>query len=635
MEEKSRKCIAVFTAKADKTYQADILKGIYKVAFENDMNVAVFTSTVAAGTEENINSELKIFTLANPDKFCGVIYLPDTFDFADMTELIDKPLVKAHTEKGFPTVTIDGNIKGLPSLHSDESEGIKTLVEHFVKHHKCKDIAFMTGRKGHPHAERRLEAFLEYMSQNNLSVPQSRIFYGDFWYDKGDDFVDQLLNSNEGLPEAIICANEYMAHSVYHALFQRGFSVPNDVIVSCFTGEPKEMKFITSVWKNSENLGIKACQTIIDMLNGKKIAPTEHFVKCDYPLNPSVTCDCLKTYGYDFTTQYNKSVFETDNYFSEYNSLNECLLTCKSMGLMFWSADWFTYYIKGFKGIYFVMCKDWEDPINSPINSGNYTDQMEIYYYREEKGEGIEPDKAVGHGRFFDTADVFPKLFSAEGEPSSFIIRSLHFFGKCLGYVILNNGTAMRTYDIIFNFWIKDVVKAIESQLALQKAEYLYSTDVMTGIFNRNAFNIKPYELLENYKQTDKNLAIIVYDMDGLKHINDTYGHTEGDFAIKNVARIISNTTVENADEQLDFRIGGDEFVKIVVGDFTKADLDLAEKKLHQMISQFNHTSQKPYKVHTSIGVCTKKVSEISTVSEILSIADNHMYENKLKFKSK
>lgn len=635
MSENARKCIAVFTAKADKTYQAEILKGIYKVAFENDMNVAVFTSTVAAGTEENIESELKIFSIANYEKFCGVIYLPDTFDFADMTEIIDKPLVKAYQEKGYPVITIDGNVEGLPSLQSDESEGIKNLAEHFVKVHKLSDIAFMTGRKGHPHAERRLKAFLDYMFEQNLEVDESRIFYGDFWYNEGENFVNKLLNSKKGLPEAIICANEYMANSVYHALFQKGYSVPNDVKISCFTGEPTEMKFITSVWKKSENLGIKACQTILEMINGKKFSATEHYVRCDYPENLSVSCDCHKTYDYDFSTPYNKGTFQTDSYFSEYNSLNENLLTCKSMGLMFWSIDWFTYYIKGFKGIDFVMSKGWEDPINSPIDSGNYTDQMEIYYHRAELGEGVEPEKFVGHGHYFDTKDIFPRLFSAQSEPSSFIIRSLHFYGKCFGYVVIDNGSAMRTYDIIFNFWIRDIVNAIEAQLQFQRSEYLYSTDVMTGVFNRNAFNVKPYEMLENYKNSSKNLAVVVFDMDGLKHINDSFGHNEGDFALKNLAKFIADTKIPNADEELNFRIGGDEFVKIILGDFDDEKLKCAENELLEKLSELNRTSQKPFDVHASIGVCTRKVCDISSISEMLSVADNNMYENKLKFKKK
>lgn len=635
MPNSKRKCLGVFTAKADRKYQADILKGIYKVAFENDMNVAVFTSTVAAGTEENIKSELKIFSLANLEKFCGVIYLPDTFDFADMTEILDQPLVKAYKEKGFPVITIDSKIEGLPSIQSDESAGIKTLCKHFVNFHNLKDVAFMTGRKGHPHSERRLKAFLDYMAENRLEVDESRIFYGDFWYDKGEDFVNQLLSSKKGLPEGIICANEHMATSVYHALFKKGIAVPDEVKISCFTGEPEEMKYITSVWKNPENLGIEACKMIVDMVNFKKISPNEHYVKCDYPESLSISCGCKSAYEYDFSMQLSKSFFESNNYYSEYNTLDECLMTCKNMEYMFWSADWFTHYIRGFKGIYFVMCKDWDSPIDSPLGGENYTDQMEIYYHRIEKGEGQEPDKFVGHGHYFDTTEIFPKLYSSEGEPSSFIIRSLHFFGKCFGYIVIDNGKALRTYDIILNSWIKSIAQAIESQMRFQKAEYLYSTDVSTGIFNRNAFNFKPDEILNNYKNTSKRFSVIAYDMDGLKHINDTYGHAQGDFALKNLARLIADTKIQCADEELNFRIGGDEFVKIVVGDFEDEALDEAEKDFHRRISEFNRSSNKPFSVHTSIGTCTKNVDEISSVSEMLSVADNYMYENKLKFKKK
>lgn len=638
MSNEKRKCIAVYTAKAEKFYQAEILKGIYKVAFEHDMNVAVFSSAIVSGTEENIQSEIQIFSLADYDKFCGVIYLPHTFDFTDMSEIVDKPLADAFKNKNFPAITVDSTVDGLPSVHSDESEGIRILTQHMVKVHGCKDIAFMTGYKGHLHAERRLETFLEYMKEQNLEVPESRVYYGDFWYEKGEDFVNQLINSKEGLPEAIICANEFMANSVYHSLYQKGYSVPNDVLISCFNGDPEEIPFMSSVWKKTEKLGIAACEYILRMINGEKIPPEEFYVKCDYPEHNSITCNCEKTYSYDLTVDYNKSVFGIDSYFSEYNTFNESLLTAPNMELMFWSIDWFTYFIKGFKGLYFVMCENWHDPIKSSVSEGKFSDRMEIYYSREEKGEGLEPQKYVGHNNFFDTKEIFPKLFSSDSEPSSYIIRSLHFFGKCFGYIVIDNGSTMKTLDSIFNFSLKDVVKAIEAQLRFNKSEYLYSTDVMTGIYNRNAFNFKPDELIRKYKEIDgdyRDLLIITYDLDGLKQINDKYGHVEGDNAIIRVANAIASTTVEGADDELNFRIGGDEFVKFVIGENLDHSIFQTINDLNKKLEGYNARSGKPYSIHASVGYSLTQLSEISNISDILISADRRMYANKLEYKSK
>lgn len=73
-------------------------------------------------------------------------------------------------------MTIDGNYDEFPCFLSDDSEPIQFLVDHLSAGHGCKDIAFVTGRKNHPHAEHRLEAFSRAMSKITLKYAKTACF---------------------------------------------------------------------------------------------------------------------------------------------------------------------------------------------------------------------------------------------------------------------------------------------------------------------------------------------------------------------------------------------------------------------------------------------------------------------------
>lgn len=114
------------------------------------MNVAVFSVTMPRSSEEYHHGEMTMFTLPDYERFAGVIYLPDTITFPSRDKDVTEPLVRIAREKGLPVVTIDYKIEGLPCYFCDDSEVVKAMVRHLINKHGCRDIAYMTGTKGHP-----------------------------------------------------------------------------------------------------------------------------------------------------------------------------------------------------------------------------------------------------------------------------------------------------------------------------------------------------------------------------------------------------------------------------------------------------------------------------------------------------
>ncbi len=117
---------------------------------------------------------------------------------------------------------------------------------------------------------------------------------------------------------------------------------------------------------------------------------------------------------------------------------------------------------------------------------------------------------------------------------------------------------------------IEQYEKLIKSE---QEMEYLSCHDALTGLFNRNYVN-KTFESEKNYEE----IAVFMFDIDGLKYANDRFGHSEGDRLIISAANILKSCFRETDTVS---RIGGDEFIAIVEG----CSLDMADRFMSRLKS--------------------------------------------------
>ncbi|MBO7420753.1 MAG: GGDEF domain-containing protein, partial [Spirochaetaceae bacterium] len=149
------------------------------------------------------------------------------------------------------------------------------------------------------------------------------------------------------------------------------------------------------------------------------------------------------------------------------------------------------------------------------------------------------------------------------------------------------------------------------------------------GVFNRRGFysQIERFVFLKLKNKKKSNLIIYSADMDFLKEINDTYGHNNGDFAIKVLADAISISAGKNS---VTARFGGDEFVCAVIesGDCEQAIKEYKEK-FQKYLDDVNAASGKPYKVRASIGAQSALITEDLSIENIIAKADKLMYTEK------
>ena len=157
----------------------------------------------------------------------------------------------------------------------------------------------------------------------------------------------------------------------------------------------------------------------------------------------------------------------------------------------------------------------------------------------------------------------------------------------------------------------------------------LATRDQLTGLFNRNYFNISIEREIEKVRRMGGKPMLIMIDINNFKYVNDTYGHLQGDKVLKESA-IILNNSVRASD--LLVRLGGDEFL-ILLPSVTGDEKDALLKRLRKNLSDWNRgNATLDYKLSFSIGHATLEAD--TDFVESMRHADENMYKDKMKSRS-
>lgn len=626
-----RKCIAVIISRPDSDYQAALLRGILSKAFEMDYNVALFCTSNAHAFAESVKYPERIFDFAVSDKFSGIIYVPDSIYGVDTDAVTEK----LRREAKCKVVVADKIIDGFTNVLCDDKSAVEKTVEHLIEKHGCKRIAYMTGIKGNPDAESRLISFRETMKKHNLDVDERLVFYGDFWYDEGAEVADMLIENEDGLPDAVVCASNRMACSVYRTFFKKGIKVPGDVRIAGYSDGFKWFDFLTTCCKNIATLGSKAVEVLLD---GDLQSKTVRINECG-ELHLSFTCGCLSDSNDYYFEPNDRTMLEECEFLSIHNDMRASLQNQPNFTDFFWTIDWYTRFLNTYKYFSISISGGWD--ILLPDNKKPYNKNvpMNLILQHENFDDGTRAHSVL-FDRKFDISDIHPVLWQDTPAPQAYCFIPFVSDDSDFGYVTLSYGSCLNTENSIFLYWLKDVINSFESQKRLFAMQYLYRQmsncaviDNMTSLGNRNGFNLKIEKLLSEAKQNGDMVAVIVGDLNCLKYINDTFGHIRGDNAIKEAANALSSVSVKGAAQDNNFRFGGDEFLKITSGNFTQTDVADCMNEIKAYLDNINDSGKYEYPIYLSLGCCVRDSNAIENIEEMISLSDMRMFENKERIK--
>lgn len=224
--------------------------------------------------------------------------------------------------------------------------------------------------------------------------------------------------------------------------------------------------------------------------------------------------------------------------------------------------------------------------------------------------------------------DKLKELETGTDEESAFDIELETLEGMRWFHVRLK-----RMLDVSEKFWgtvvtLNDITKRkqIEEQLRVQLL-----TDELTGLYNRRGFLAMAEQHVKMARRLKKGMIIIAVDMDGLKTINDRYGHQEGDAAIAETALILKQCFRES---DIIGRMGGDEFaVLLVEGADIPQEQTLTDRLNTHLIAR-NENKGRDYQLSFSTGIFRCAPECTKSLDELLAQADALMYQQKQNKKS-
>lgn len=152
-------------------------------------------------------------------------------------------------------------------------------------------------------------------------------------------------------------------------------------------------------------------------------------------------------------------------------------------------------------------------------------------------------------------------------------------------------------------------------------------TDELTGLYNRRGFAFAAEQELKHAHRTKKEMALLFFDMDRLKMINDTYGHDEGDEALKAAAAAFHSTFRES---DIIGRWGGDEFVVLAL-DVPAGSVSALQRRLEENLTRRNNAEGTRCILSFSTGIARYDPENPMSLHELVKVADGLMYEGKQK----
>lgn len=256
----------------------------------------VFTPfTELSGKDHHDAGEASIFNQIEYEKLTALIILSETFK----DDSIVKKLIKQAHAAGVPVISIDRTLDGCYNITYDYSNSFEEIVRHVIEEHGCYFINFLAGIKDNSFSEERIKVYKKVLAEHNIPFEKERLAYGDFWELPAKTAVENFLDSDLPLPEAIICCNDEMAVAACDVLRAHGFNVPDDVIVTGFDGYELGKLYSPGITTCEQDTELAAQITITicrDILDGLSTVPVDYSVDFKTVYNGSCGCrECNET----------------------------------------------------------------------------------------------------------------------------------------------------------------------------------------------------------------------------------------------------------------------------------------------------------------------------------------------------
>lgn len=620
----SRKRIAVLMASIDREYQQNFASSLALEGAKLGIDICIFNSqghmNVSLPTSKV--RESKIYDLPDLRSFDGVISMPATMS-SDIT-LTQLYRVLAPI-KGKPHVSIDVPQEGAVTIGFDDRISAEQLTEHLIAEHGARRFAFVSGPRDSTVANVRVEACRRALARHGIALDDDLILDGAWNREGGHAAAEEILKKCETLPDAIMCANDDMALSVIECLKERGIQVPQDVAVTGFDAlREAVMRGLTTINRPIDASARAAIEILNAWIDGKK--PEKQSVLLPTVLVLGSSCGCAQSLEHT-NLELRRLVSDKWN--------TETVLTRISMysGVMAGVGDEAEAHerigdfvrVLGIREFYLcvdpAICRDGE----AAGAEKSYPEKMLLLY-----GARDEMTYDIG---LISTDEMTPGMQSARENAVCLVFCPLYYRDRSLGYAAMDLDTGANSALYPMLMLLNGALMSLYMQTNVKRSaaivERMAVQDIMTGMLNRRGYMERAPLLLERAKKEGRVFALLSADMNGMKHINDRYGHLQGDEAICRMGRALK--TLADCG-MTPVHISGDEFLAYGVID----DADQAPKLVQRVFDALQRINQDdPWicNLTAGVGIYAAVPGEEDSIDSFMTLADHAMYDSKSRLK--
>ncbi len=476
MNRAKRPIIGVVAAEANCIEQRQILEGIVEQAQKLGYDTAVITNVFNTQNEDSpMFSENEVYDLILSEDISAIIIISESF----VNETLRKKVASYLARRNIPIISV-GSLHDefkpfvFRSINTSDENDTEEITSHLIEEHGYTSIDLLTGYDYVDVSHNRAEGYRKALKKHGMPVDESKIHFGDFWMNSGKELAEKYIRGELPMPQALICANDYMAFGVLDVFVRNSISVPDQIAVVGYEYIDKRTLYsplLTTYQRNRAELGRSAIHIIHEKLcfnlDYEFLPPSGTLIKGD-------SCPC----GRDNTQFYQEldllKAKKDYEFWNLYSSLDQELTLSRNLEEFSATLGSFHWLLRNTASIILCLYSNWYDT-NSPAS--DIMTCRQIVPWAE--STPLEISK-------YD----FASFFALHSEPSVYYFDPLYFGSHPLGFIILRYDEP-DTYDDIFRNWIKTVSNSLEFLRMKNDIQYLSKCqnlseqrDTLTGMFN-------------------------------------------------------------------------------------------------------------------------------------------------------
>lgn len=645
------KNIAVLVNELTTNYNFSVLEGIESF-FKEKEDVRYFVATICQPAKKGNNYDYQYWTavdiLKSPE-IDAVIVITNTF----LTSMkLDELIKELEVFKGKPifSVAVPLNMEKSFYTHTVCTQAYEEVVNHMVNVHGKKKIGFFSaGLIDSPDSEDRLEAFKAALEKNGIPFDPDLVLDGDFTPGTAKEVFLAKYKTKEEVPfDAILCANDYTAGGCMLAFMELGISYPEDIALFGFDDDLFALMTkptLSSINQSIVGSGYKAAEMAWNYLQGNAVEKMA--VIQSHPVYRQ-SCGCitndLDTSAYidqtgkyhpmdERVTQqtYNLLIDKLDQ-INAINSLVDVMNTRTPFKDFVEKTIGMTLYVTKITDIFICL---YENPLHCDKYADFFLpDEAQLVLFANDK-EGVRYSSLQDERIIFNPHErILPEKYD-DTKAGKYYLQAITMHESNYGYICCR---LEHTDDTVISVNLKIltnvIIQSLEYQHDLDQRNILISrnqtlnlqskTDELTQILNRRGFYEHGQQLINLSVVTGKKGVVFFCDLDGLKTINDTYGHDIGDLAIKTEAQILKKLF---RDSDMVGRLSGDEFGVVAPG-MALENIPALRERLLSMNESSSKEAGLPFTLSISLG-SIEFSEEKSDLAILLADADDKLYIEK------